>query len=145
MLDKCVLNMLSSQNKDVLPRASHIIINWINYTVWAASWQNQQNESAPCEDSDQPGHLPSLIRVFAVRMNKSWVLSYLLSAHRRLWLDWAHAQADLSLGWAPSFCWFCHVVAHIIWSSVLENSTFRASKLTKCNWKELFMLHGIFW
>ena len=34
---------------------------------WATSWQNQQNECAPSEDSDQPGHPPSLIRVFAVR------------------------------------------------------------------------------
>ena len=29
----------------------------------------------PSEDSDQPGHPPSLIRVFAVRMKKAWVLS----------------------------------------------------------------------
>ena len=29
--------------------------------------QNHQNECAPSEDSDQPGHRPSLIRVFAVR------------------------------------------------------------------------------
>ena len=35
---------------------------------------------APSEDSDQPGHPPSLIRVFAVRMKKAWVLSYPLSA-----------------------------------------------------------------
>ena len=34
----------------------------------------------PSEDSDQPGHPPSLIRVFAVRMKNVWVLSYLLSA-----------------------------------------------------------------
>ena len=39
---------------------------------------------APSEDSDQPRHLPSLIRVFAVRMMKHWVLSYPLSAQRRL-------------------------------------------------------------
>ena len=64
---------------------------------WAASWQNQQSECAPSEDSDQPGHPPSLIRVFAVRMKKAWVLSYPLSAQRRLWSDWADAQADLSL------------------------------------------------
>ena len=24
--------------------------------IWAASWQNQQNDCAPSEDSDQPGH-----------------------------------------------------------------------------------------
>ena len=39
---------------------------------------------APSEDSDQPGHPPSLIRVFAVRMKKAWVLTYPLSAQRRL-------------------------------------------------------------
>ena len=39
------------------------------------------------EDSDQPGHPPSLIRVFAVRMKKAWVLSYPLSAQRRLWSE----------------------------------------------------------
>ena len=67
--------------------------------------------SAPSEDSDQPGHLPRLIRVFAVRMKKAWVLIYSLSAQRRLWSDWADAQVDLpSLG-AQSFCWFCHDAA----------------------------------
>ena len=39
---------------------------------------------APSEDSDQPGHPPSQIRVFAVRMKEAWVLSYPLSAQRRL-------------------------------------------------------------
>ena len=51
----------------------------------------------------------SLISVFAVRKKKHWVLSYPLSAMRRLWSDWADAQADLSLCWAHrSFYWFCH-------------------------------------
>ena len=88
------------------------------YVIWAATWQNKQSECAPSEDSDQPGHLPSLIRAFAVRMKKAWVLSYLLSAQRRLWSDRADAQADLSLRWAHSHCvgfvmsrtfnmWFC--------------------------------------
>ena len=69
---------------------------------------------APSEDLDQPGHLPSLIRVFAVRMKKAWVLSYPLSAQRRLWSDWADAQADLSLCWAQSFCWLCHEAANFM-------------------------------
>ena len=56
---------------------------------------------APSKDSDKPGHPPSLIRVFAVRMKKGWVLIYPLSAQRRLWSDWVDAQADLSLNWAP--------------------------------------------
>ena len=72
---------------------------------------------APSEDSDQPGHPPSLMGIFAVRTKKAWVLSYPLSAQRRLWSDWADAQADLSLCWAHSHfvgfvtrrhicCWF---------------------------------------
>ena len=69
---------------------------------------------APREDSDQPGHLPSLIWVFAVCMKKAWVLSYPLSAQRRLWSDWADAQSDLSLRWAHMpLCWFCHEAAHL--------------------------------
>ena len=47
---------------------------------WAATCQNQQSDRAPSADSDQPWHPPSLIRVFAVRMKKAWVLSYPLSA-----------------------------------------------------------------
>ena len=43
---------------------------------------------APSEDSDQPGHPPSLTRVFAVCLKKPWVLSYPLSTQRRLWSDW---------------------------------------------------------
>ena len=38
----------------------------------------------PSEDSDQPGHPTSLIRVFTVSMKKAWVLSYSLSTQRRL-------------------------------------------------------------
>ena len=37
-----------------------------NYKIWAALWQNQHNDCALNEDSVQPGHPPSLIRVFAV-------------------------------------------------------------------------------
>ena len=72
------------------------------YMIWAATWQNQQSACAPSEDSDQPGHPPSLIWVFAVRMKKSWVRSYPLRAQRRLWSDCAVTQADLCLRWAHS-------------------------------------------
>ena len=57
---------------------------------------------APSKDSDQHGHLPSLIRVFAVGMKKACVLSYPLSALQRRWSDRADAQADLSLRRAHS-------------------------------------------
>ena len=70
--------------------------------VTATSWQNQQNDCVPSKDSDQPGHPPGLIRVFAVRMKKAWVLNYPLSAQQRRWSDRAEAQADLSLRCAQS-------------------------------------------
>ena len=74
------------------------------YWVFAVRWQNQQSDCASSEDSDQPGHPPSLIRVFAVHMKKAWVLSY--------------AQADLSLCWAHShFVGF--VMSRLILSPIL--------------------------
>ena len=35
---------------------------------------------------------------------------------RSLWSDWADAQADLSSLGAHSFCWFCHIVAHLFYT-----------------------------
>ena len=60
----------------------HCLRPWLTdpEAIWAATWQNQQSDFAPSEDSDQPWHPPSLIRVFAVRMKKALVLSYPLSA-----------------------------------------------------------------
>ena len=70
---------------------------------------------APGVDSDQPGHPPSLISVFAVRMKKPWVLSYPLSAQKSHWSNWADAQADLSLRRAHShYCWFRHVAGQLV-------------------------------
>ena len=72
---------------------------------------------APSEDSDQPGHPPSLIGVFTVRLKKAWFLSHPLSTQQWLWSDWADAQADPSLRWVQSsLCWFCHEAAHL-WRS----------------------------
>ena len=97
-----------------LVRAISAIISWVgsyvpilqywkgNQNTCAASWQNKQSDCAPSEDSDQLGHPPSLIRVFAVRMKKPWVLNYPMSAQWRLWSDWADAQADRSLRWVHS-------------------------------------------
>ena len=86
----------------------------------ALSWNEPPHDKtnkmacAPSADSDQPGHPPSLIRVFAVRKKKAWVLSYPLSVKRGLWSDWANAQPDLNLRWAhmPLWC-FCHKAAQI--------------------------------
>ena len=67
------------------------------YDTWAATWQNQQNEWAPSEDSDQPGHPPSLIRVFAVCMKKAWVLS--LATHK------AQSEDSDQTGRKPRLIW----------------------------------------
>ena len=68
----------------------------------------------PSEDSDQLGHPPSLMRVFAVRIKKAQVLSYPLSAQRRL-IRLGGCPADLSLRWAHMpFCWFCHEAAQLL-------------------------------
>ena len=69
----------------------------------------------PSEDSDQPGHPPSLIRVFAVHFVGSLGHTASSCGQWRLWSDWVNTQADMSLRWADkSFCSFCHVVAHFI-------------------------------
>ena len=40
---------------------------------------------------------------------------------RRLWSDWADAQADLRLcGAHMPFCWFCHGAAHITMMGILR-------------------------
>ena len=85
----------------------------------------------PSEDSDQPGNPPSLIRVFAVRMKKAWVLSYPLNAQRRLGSDWADAQADLSLRWAHShfvsfvMSWLIYTIYTVLVTSGLTHFRIR--------------------
>ena len=54
----------------------------------------------PSEDSDQPGHPPCLTRVFTVRLKDSQGPNAFSGGQRRLWSDWADAQADLNLRWA---------------------------------------------
>ena len=113
-----------------LTMSSIILTSWNDsvvwqFSIWDTTWQNQQNECARIEDSDQPGHPPSLNRVFAVRMKKAWVLSYPLSAQRRLCQVWSE-----SLLGAQPHCWFCHVAAQInflnqslnCWHKILVNN-----------------------
>ena len=63
---------------------------------------------APSEDSDKPGHPPSVTRVFAVCMEKPWVLSFPVRAQLRFRSDFADAQGDLSLRWAhkSNYCFY---------------------------------------
>ena len=96
----------------------------------------------PSEDSDQPGHPPSLIRVFAVRMKKVWVLSYPLSAQQRLWSDEADGQADLSLRWAHMpLCRFCHEAAHLCYALMTLNTRHGMDTKSSAPAFNLFHLH----
>ena len=54
-------------------------------------------------------------------MKKAWVLSYPLSAQRRLWSDWADAQADLSLRWAH-----IHFVGFVVSWLICHRWTFQS-------------------
>ena len=92
--------------------------------IWATSWQTQQCGCAPSEDSAQPGHLPSLISVFAVRMKKAWVLSYPLSA----------SEDSDQTGQMPRLIWVfagCKVILLILsWGgSYLQGGFFTCLKL----------------
>ena len=55
---------------------------------------------APREDSDQPAHSRSLIRIFTGCILDSQGCKDSSCGQRRLWSDCADAQADLSLRWA---------------------------------------------
>ena len=54
----------------------------LKHPQWAATRQNQQHGCVPNEDSDQPGHPPSLFRVFAVRLKNLGPLT----------TNWAHSE-----------------------------------------------------
>ena len=108
--------------------------------IWAATWQNQQSDCAPSEDSDQPGHPPRLIRVFAVRMKSAWVLSYPLSAHRRC-PGWS--ESSLS---AQSLCRFCHVAVHLtffLFSSKLYRRHYHSFLTSMSAWKYTLLEQGL--
>ena len=85
----------------------------------------------PSEDSDQPGHPPSLIRLccpYEERLGP--YLHIKRSAKTLLRLDW------LWPGWFESslvhisFCWFCHEMAHLVFYKEQRGSPSRKYQLT---------------
>ena len=58
----------------------------------------------PSEDSDQPGHPPSLIRVFGVRMKNAWSLA----------THWVHCEDSGQTGWMPRLIWVFAGRTHIL-------------------------------
>ena len=71
---------------------------------------------APSEESDQPGHLPSLISFCCSHTERLGAELTIKRTRKTLVrLDWANAQIVLSLPWANrSLCWFCRVLAHFL-------------------------------
>ena len=90
-------------------------------TPWSEVGSANRSATRTLQDSDQPGHPPSQIRVVTVRKKKAWVLSYPWSTWQRLWLDWADTQADLSWLGTQSFCGFCHEAAHFFFHILAWN------------------------
>ena len=101
------------------------------------------------EDSDQPGHLPSLIRVFAVRMKKDWALSYPLSTQRPLWSNWVDAQPELSslgayaislvLSWGGSYVWYASVEPRMLECFSLPHTN---TELRSIQWVKITVFKG---
>ena len=60
------------------------------FEVFRQMYLGKECRHAPSEDSDQPGHPPSLIRVFTVRVKKAWVLIY-----------WVHSEVSDQTGHMP--------------------------------------------
>ena len=104
-----------------------------SFCTWFEPLHDKTNKMAcaPSEDSDQLGHSHILIRVFTVCSKKASVLSYPLRAQRRLWSDWADAQAGPSLRWAHS-----HFVGFVMKWLILSLSSvvfFQKFSLTQRN------------
>ena len=74
----------------------------------------KRNDCAPSEDSDQPGHPPSLIRVFAVRMKKAWM---------PIWNSQNCNMFPLAFdaGWLQGHWWGFISRNYVVWPTFLMN------------------------
>ena len=93
--------------------------------VVSATYEPQhykQNDMCAQRRSDQPGHPPSLIRFFAVRTVGSSGPNVSSCGQRRLRLDWADVQAELSLRWVGAEVIFVGLAAHIKASHAVKRS-----------------------
>ena len=82
---------------------------------WAWDGKTKKITCSPSKDSGQPGHLPSLIRVFHVRFKKPRILSYPLNAQFTL-----VAQVILFILSCdgPNVNWFCPRSLKILSNSI---------------------------
>ena len=76
------------------PTVAYLFL-WLKLITRTDSWQTQQNDCAPSEGSDLPGHPPSLIRVFACT---PWVAKDLRFLH-------ADSEGSDQTGRMPRLIW----------------------------------------
>ena len=97
-------------------------LSFLDISIWAAAWQNQQNVCALSEDSDHLGHPPSLISLRCA-LYRELRTQYLFITHGRL--VWVFA-VPMNKYWVlisnSSFCWFCRAPTQIffpIWDNLM--------------------------
>ena len=88
-----------------------------NKIILAAPGQNQQYDCAPSEDSDQHGHPPSLIRVFARRSMGSFFMRTANTLNR---LGGCPGSSESSLGVQVNFCQFLSQKLHLSYDVASE-------------------------
>ena len=81
-----------------------VLLPWIWMVIWAATWQNQQNECASSEDSDQPGIHP----VCSESSLSAWRHLGSLATH------WAHSEDSGQTGRMPRLIWVFAGRTHIL-------------------------------
>ena len=80
-----------------LPVESTLVVS----ATYEPQHYKKKNDMCAQRRSDQPGHPPSLIRVFAVRTVGNWGPNVSSCGQRRLWLDWAMSRLSwVFAGWA---------------------------------------------
>ena len=115
-LSSCVLDLCSCSSISL--ESSSSILKPSNSPISPAKNKNKieprhdktNKMSAPSEDSDQPGHPPSLIRVHEKSLGPEQPIQRTTKSLIRLGA--CPGWSESSLG-AKSFCWFCHEVAQL--------------------------------
>ena len=92
--------------------------------IWAVSWQNQQNDCAPSEDSDQPGHPPWVWSESL--LCSQWVSFFMRTAKTLIRLgrcpDWSESSLSahailLVLSCSGSYCDYFKSLEASVWNN----------------------------
>ena len=123
----------------------HLPRDLVNVNAWKTMFHPFNKTCVASKDSDQPVHPPSMARgpVYPSFDNPEAVED--TCDQRRLWLDCADAQADLSLGWSHKYyCRFCHALAHNLLLCLFLNKRLIANKIQKTLKGSIFLIYEQF-